>query len=95
MEILKQLVVEVDDLLGDILPLEPADISLTAQDALFAPFSPSECLTNGSSHTLGIIRCYIEVVGATCLLKTGACAGHDGQTCTDGFDDGDAKTFIE
>ena len=71
MEILKkELVVEINHLLGDVLSFEPADICLTAQDALFTSLSPSEHLSDGSCHTLGIIRCYIEIVWASRFFQT-------------------------
>jgi hypothetical protein len=96
MEVLKeQLVVETDDLLGDILAFKPADIGLTALDTCFASLSASEGLADGCSHTLGIVRRHVEVIRTSGFLKTGSCAGYDGQACADGLDYRNAKTLIE
>ena len=87
--------IEVDDLLGDILTFKPADVGLTAQDTLFAPLSPSEYLSDSSSHTLGVVRCHIEIVRAASFLETRSSTGYDGQSCTDSFDNRNAKALIE
>ena len=89
------MVIEVDDLLGDVLSFEPVDISLTAQDAFFAPLSPFEHLSDSGCHTFSIIRCHIEIVGSACFLQTGSCTGHNGQSRADGFDDRYSKTFVD
>ena len=87
--------IEVDDLLGDILTFKPADVGLTAQDTLFAPLSPSEHLSDSCSHALGIVSSNVQAVGAASLFEAAACAGYNGQTATDGLDDGDAKTLVD
>lgn len=61
---------------------------------MVAPRGSLENLSDGCGHGLWVVGGYIERVGATCLFKTGTCAGNDGESAADGLDDGYAEALV-
>ena len=79
---------------GDVVAFELADVLTAAQDALLAASGASQGHLQGFCHANDVVGAYIAAVGASCLFETGTGAGHHGESALDGFDDGDAETFV-
>ena len=70
--------IEAVDLSGNVVAFEAADIGTAADDVVVTAWGILEDLTDGGSHSAGVVGVDIEGVGTACFLEAGACASDNG-----------------
>ena len=81
-------------LLGDVVVFEALDVLQAALDALFTAFGSGEGAEDGAGKGFVVVGMDVEAVGTSRFFEARPCGGYDGQTALDGFDDGNAESFV-